>query len=341
MKSGTNLIYEYGKPYLASYKTILQQIKKFDRIAIFRHIMPDFDALGTQFGLATWIKDNFKNKEVKVLGDNHSVFTPNGLYPQTDKLKDEWFDKPFLAIIVDVGHKKRIADPRFEKATYKIKIDHHPATEDELFNLPITKTDFVAASEFVVNMIVNWKGNYKLSKQAAYYFFTGLVGDSGRFLYNNTTSHTFQISSVLCDTGIDIVSIYELMYQKNIEDLEIIKFILNNYKISPKGVAYYVFTNEDLKRFNMTVDRGKENVNFFSSYKGLKVWCSITEDVSEPCFRISIRSRRYVINEVAAKFKGGGHAAASGAEIKDLTELPKFIKALEDVIVETDKKNKK
>ena len=54
---------------------ILNAIKRYDRIAIFRHEKPDFDALGSQMGLATWIKDNFPDKEVHVLGDNHVVFT--------------------------------------------------------------------------------------------------------------------------------------------------------------------------------------------------------------------------------------------------------------------------
>lgn len=327
-----------GKAFKKEYKEVLNNIKKFDRIAIFRHIMPDFDALGSQFGLATWLKDNFPNKEVKVLGDNNVVFTKNGLYPQTDKLKDSWFDEPFLAIILDVGNKKRIADPRFEKGTFKIKIDHHPFGDENLFDLEITNTHAVAASELICNMLFNFGNKYFMSKLAAEYFYSAIVGDSGRFQYSNTTAHTFILTSKLLTSGIDIVSIYEKMYRKEIADLEVIKFILNNYKISEQGVAYYVFTNDDLNKFNLTVDRGKENVNFFSSYSGIKIWCSITEDVTGPCFRISIRSRRYVINGVAQEFKGGGHPSASGAEIKDLTELPKFIARLDLLIKETDNK---
>ena len=333
-----NYIKEVGKPYLKQYSEVLKQIKKFDRIAIFRHIMPDFDALGTQFGLATWIKDNFPNKEVRTLGDNHGVFTPRGLFPETDKLDNSWFDSPFLAIIVDVGDKKRIADPRFEKGTYRIKLDHHPFGEDHLFNLPIANLEMAAASELVVNMLCNFKGNYVLSKKAASYFYIALVGDSGRFQYNSTTSHTFEIATKLLDAKISIVDIYEMMYQKEPSDLEVMKFILNTYKISPQGVAYYVLTNADLLRLGLTCDRGKENVNLFSNINGVKVWCSITEDVTEPCFRISIRSRKYVINEVARAFKGGGHASASGAQIKDLSELDSFINALDQLIIEEDSK---
>ena len=68
---------------------VLRQIKRYKKIAVFRHIMPDFDALGTQFGLATWIKENFPDKDVKILGDNHVTFTPRGLFPETDKVNDE------------------------------------------------------------------------------------------------------------------------------------------------------------------------------------------------------------------------------------------------------------
>ena len=77
-----NYILEEGKQFKEEYKTFLEQVKKYDRIAVFRHIMPDFDALGTQFGLATWLKENFPEKEIKVFGDNHVVFTPRGLFPE-------------------------------------------------------------------------------------------------------------------------------------------------------------------------------------------------------------------------------------------------------------------
>ena len=65
-----NEIKKIGKNFKKEYALVLKKIKEYDEIAIFRHIRPDFDALGTQFGLATWIKDNFPNKTVKVLLKN-------------------------------------------------------------------------------------------------------------------------------------------------------------------------------------------------------------------------------------------------------------------------------
>lgn len=322
-----------AKEYKKEYGIILKKIKEYDKIGIFRHIMPDFDALGTQFGLAQWIKDNFPNKEVKCFGDNHVTFTPRGLYPETAKENDEWFNDKFLAIIVDVGDKKRIADPRFEKADYKIKIDHHPIT-DNIFDVMITRTQEAAAAEMVANFLFTYEKKYRISKECAYYLYTAIVGDSGRFQYGSTNAHTFEISKRLIEKGLNIVEIYAKMYVKDIDDLKTIKFIYDTYKISDKGVAYYVLTNQNLIDLGISTERGKENVNLFANIEGIKIWCSITEDTTEPCFRISIRSRDYTINGVAREFGGGGHAQAAGAKIDDLSQLDTFIARL-DKLIET------
>ena len=329
MKLSDNIKREI-KVFQKEFNQVLKHIKKAKRIAIFRHIMPDFDALGTQFGLATWIKDNFPEKEVRCFGDNHVTFTPRGLFPETNKLSDSWFDEDFLAIIVDVGDQKRIADPRFLKASYKIKIDHHPKTDD-IFDLAIVDTEKAAAAELVLSMLLSFKGNYVLSKEAASYLCSGIAGDSGRFQYSSTSKATFITASYLLDTGIDLSNVYNRMYQKKIDDLKVTAYILNHFSVSEHGVAYYVLDANIQKELNITTERGKENVNLFSNIEGINVWCSITEDPKDNCWRVSIRSKGTPINGIAAKWEGGGHAQASGAKIDNLAQLPAFIKDLDDL----------
>ena len=321
-----------GKKFKTEISEIENAIRKYDRIAIFRHIMPDYDALGTQLGLYHFIKDNFPNKEVKIFGDNHVTFTPR-LFPEMNRDGDSWFDKPFLAIIVDVSNKSRIADPRFEKAEYIIKIDHHPNVES-FANVNVVDTSMAAASELVVALLLNFKHKYEISTASSTNFYIGIVGDSGRFQYSSTSALTFGVASVLISKGIVLNEIYSKMYLKQIDDLAVTAYILNNYKISPKGVAYYVLDSKIQKDLKITTERGKENVNLFSNIQGINIWCSITqdEDPKEPCWRISIRSRDYVVNGVATEFGGGGHAQASGAKITTLAELPKFIDALDALI---------
>ena len=332
MKKIEKEILEVGKIYKKENQEFEKLVHQYDRIAIFRHIMPDYDALGTQLGLYHFLKDNFPNKEIIVLGDNHVTFTPR-LFQEMDKVNDSWFDTPFLAIICDVGAAKRIADPRFQKAEKIVIVDHHPKVE-ELADVDMVDTSKSAAAEFMVSLLLNWKKKYVFSKEAATNFYIGMVGDNGRFQYSSTNAHTFKIASFLIGCDISLNDIYGAMYLKQIDDLKVTAYILNHFEVSEKGVAYYVLdykTQQDLK---ITTERGKENVNLFSNIKGINIWCSITQDVDpkEPCWRISIRSRDYVINEVAARFGGGGHKQASGAKITTLDELPEFIKALDELI---------
>jgi hypothetical protein len=103
----------------------------------------------------------------------------------------------------------------------------------------------------------------------------------------------------------------------------------DNFKVSPKGIAYYVLSDEIQKTLKITAERGKENVNQFANIEGIHAWCSITEDPKDKVWRVSIRSKEKAINGVAAQFEGGGHAQASGAKLNSLQDLDKLIQALD------------
>lgn len=325
-----NAIRSYGAAHKETYALIRRAIRRYDRIVVYRHIKPDYDAMGTQMGLVSFLKDNFPEKEIHFVGDNHVTFTPR-LFPETERLNDEWHKKPFLAIVVDVGDDDRIADPRYKKASYIVKIDHHPCN-GEIAKHPLVDLDMAAASELVVDSLLNWKGT-TLTPTAARYFYIGLVGDSGRFQYSSTTAHTFAIAEALVNTGISINEIYLKMYEKKIDDLKVTAYILGHFSVSAHGVAYYLLPAQVQEDLKITPERGKENVNLFSNIEGINAWCSITEDPNPKdwCWRISIRSKKVDISPIAFKWGGGGHAQASGAKIPSLKELDAFIGDLDQL----------
>jgi len=315
--------------YSKQIKDVLSEIKSFDRIAVFRHSHPDYDALGSQLGLATFIKDNFKNKEVIVIGDDHVTLTGR-CFPKMMVVEDEWFGKPFLAIALDCSTLDRLSDERVSKATKLIKIDHHPDV-DSYGDINIVDETMSAAGELLANILYSFGEKYLISKQCAEYLYKAIVGDSGRFLYESTTIHTFRIAELLLSKGIDLSEIYNQMYNQEINDLEITAYILDNYQITPHGVAYYVLTDDVLKRFNIPPIRGKENVNIFSHFNGINAWLSVTEDKEEGEWRVSIRSAKKSIQEVAEKYNGGGHDQASGSKLKSLDELPHLLEDLDNL----------
>ncbi|HBD06425.1 MAG TPA: hypothetical protein DCY93_03330 [Firmicutes bacterium] len=315
------------------FKNLLKDIVSNDVIVVYRHILPDFDALGTQMGLVNWIKDNFPKKEVHYVGERHVTFMPD-LFVEPEKLSQEWYEEhkgKYLAIVVDTATTDRISEFVSGYATKVIKIDHHPNVEP-FGDVNIVYDNFAAASELLALFCETYGNRYPVNKEAARCFYIGITGDTGGFKYPDTSGMTLRLGADLLDTGLNPSEISCQMYKSTFKTIEFLKFVLNTYKFSPKGICYYVVSKEDQDRLGITLNEGKLHVNTFRNVEGVDISMSITEDVEDKKWRVSLRSTKTKINGVAAKFHGGGHDFASGCEIKTLDELPSLVAALEEAI---------
>lgn len=323
------LIAERLKPLQKEIKKFYQKIEEFDRIVIYRHNKPDYDALGTQLGLVEFIKDNYPKKEVHYVGDDHVSLTGR-CFRSMEVLPREWFNEPFLAIFVDTSKFDRVglADEfeSFKKAAYQIKIDHHPNV-DPYGDLQIVDTSMAAAGELVADMLL--LSEKKISKKSATELYKAIVGDSGRFLYDSVKTSTFETAKLLLEKGLNLSKIYAEMYNQKLSDLEITAYVMKNYRVTPHGVAYYILDDAALQKFHLPPERGKDNVNVFAHFDGIHAWCSITEDKKKGEWRVSIRSAKDSIEEVAMRHNGGGHAQASGCKIKSFDEVKDLLEDLD------------
>lgn len=322
---------ELKKTFKKEFKLALKKIKEYETIVVFRHQRPDYDAFGTQLGLANWIRDSFPTKKVYYVGANHSTFTGD-LYPEMQIVDDEVFEGKFLAIVVDTGNSPRIDDERYKKADYIIKFDHHPNVEP-YGNLNIVANELSSASELVATFCLTFKKKYPLPLISAKYFFSGIVGDTGRFLFPSVDKDTFTLAGELLETGLKpSYGVYDVMYEKDIAALHLQRYVLDNMKVTDKGVAYYVLEDKDLKELNIHNERGKEYLSLMSGIKGVPIWFCVTEIIEKNEYRVSIRSKRLDISQVATKYRGGGHLNASGATIYSLEEMNDLIRDLEALI---------
>lgn len=314
------------------FKQALAKIKEYDKIVVYRHTSPDYDAFGSQLGLAYWLKLNFPNKEIFYVGESHHTFVPT-LFPQPMELPDSWYEennKQFLAIVTDTGNTKRISESRIDKAAYVIKFDHHPNVEPYA-DLNIVYTNFSSCAELIALFEYSQPRKYKIDQKIATFLFTGIVGDSGRFMFNTTSSTTFKLAAELLNAGVDMQDVYHKMYKTSWKMINFKKFVLNNYKLTEKGTFYYVITNEDLKELGIERDEGKIGLNEFTNVDGVMACLSITEsDNPEQRYRVSARSSKKVVGPTMAKFGGGGHDYAAGGYLKDLSELDSLIKAIDE-----------
>ncbi len=313
------------KPYA---RAIFALVEKYEKIAVYAHRSPDFDAFGSQFALASFIKEHYPNKDVVVLGEVND-FLISELYPELDSPSAAWFSAPYLSLVVDTGNTARISDKSYEGATEIVKIDHHPNVEP-YGELVFVDDKAVAVSEILALLFMSL--NKKISKTTATYLYTGIVGDSGRFRYRSTTALTFIVVSHLLNAGVDIGDVYNKMYALSENELKVQAFILNNYEITKDGFAYYKISDSDLAKLNVSVEIAKDQVNIFSSIKGVKVWAAIVENKERKEWRVSLRSKDINISSFAAKWHGGGHAQASGASLYTDEDFPVFINEINEFI---------
>jgi phosphoesterase RecJ-like protein len=307
---------------------MLAKIKQYKKIVVFRHESPDFDALGSQYGMIEWLKHNFKNKQIIEAGMTNSQIGKN-LFPKSSSVK---ITSPFLAIVLDTANSGRISGEAYKQADYIIKIDHHPSN-DNYGDLNIVHTEASSVGELLYHIFTSKAlRKYSMDKLAAKYLMIGLIGDTGRLIYPSTTLDTINAFNELAKTGINLQDIYRRMYEKSIEEIPVIKRIYNNLKITKEGLGYFYFLTKDQRDLKIHPDEVTKYLPYLANFKEIKIFASITEDKKKDMFRVSVRSNDIVINKVAQNFGGGGHIHAAGVKLKTLAETKKLIKALNQLL---------
>jgi len=301
--------------------TIKKWIEEADTIVIHRHKDPDYDALGSQWGLKYLIQDNYPEKNVYVLGKNNQFKA----LPPMDEVDDSIFSHA-LGIVVDVSQKHRVDDDRVLNTPKKIVIDHHQNSSD-FADLFYHQPDKIAAAEVITLMALEW--GFTFSARSAHALMLGIISDSGRFLYKGVNASTFEAASHLMKTGLDLNEIYESMYTDSLNYKRLRGYALSQFEVLDSGVA--VLRNEktikkDYDVSEFTVSRGL--VNVMSQLKGVEIWVNFTEtDAGE--ILTELRSRELPVNDVASKYGGGGHLLAAGCTLASWDACDQLIKDLE------------
>ena len=132
------------------YKSIYNEIKRYKKIYIARHIGPDPDAFGSQMALRDSIRLTFPDKEVYAVGTTVSRFKYFG---KVDKVNSYDYENSLL-IVVDTPDIKRVDIDEFLSFKNVVKIDHHPLV-DVFGDVEYIREDASSASELVLELLEN------------------------------------------------------------------------------------------------------------------------------------------------------------------------------------------
>ena len=315
------------------YKKIYKQIKKYDKIVLARHVGPDPDALGSTLGLKEVILNTFPNKKVYVVGSPAARHRYMG---ELDKYTPDMSENSLL-IVLDTPDLKRVDGVKPSDFEYVIKIDHHPKVDDYA-NLEIVDATASSASQLVIELIKNTR--LIPNKKCAENLYMGVVADTERFLHSYTTTKTFDlVSYIIKETGIDFTKLYENMYLRSLDDLKFECYVLEHLILTENGFGYLKIDQKILDKYGIDAATATNKVNNLTYIDKMYAWALFVYDKANENIRCSIRSRGPVINDVAAKYNGGGHVFASGARLKDFKESDLLIRDL-DLVCKEYKENK-
>lgn len=305
-------------------KKIYKKIKKYNTIVITRHIGPDPDAVCSQIALRDTIKATFPSKNVYAVGMSVSRFKSFGTL---DKINEEELDNPLL-IVLDVPNISRIDGITFSRYKEVIKIDHHPY-EDKMGDTELVDTTSCSVAQLIGELVLNTR--LKLTKEVAENIFLGIVSDSDRFLLQYTTAKTFKIvNQIIEKTNLDFTNLYVRLYERPLNEIRFQGYLAQNLITTENGFAYIKITTDDIKNFGVDSSTASNMINNFNYIKEIKVWTFITYDQKSTMYKVNIRSRNVVINDIAAKYHGGGHKFASGVRTTNEADIDNLIKDLDE-----------
>ena len=319
---------------------IAEAINKKDHFLLVGHIDPDGDCIGSLFGLK-WCLEEL-NKESKVLLTqspddffDNLAFTDDE-YNQLDDFSFNQLEWPeFNIIALDAGDRGRLgaADNLLDHKNVSsvINIDHHIDNTD-YGDLNYINSDKAAVGVIIYELaaLMEIPVNKKIGEALS----TAIIADTGSFRYENTTSRVMRIIASLMEVGVDIYQINRMLYSNNSYESVILKGLaLSTLEISEDGkIAWLYIDNDMFKKAGIKEHDSMGVVGYARDIKGVEVGISFVEQEDEGV-KISFRSNEYCsVNEIAAKFSGGGHPRAAGCKIDfNLTS------AIEQVVEEVKK----
>ena len=300
--------------------TILNKIKEYNKIIIFRHFRPDGDAIGSTKGLQRILKLTYPEKKILLINNDYADYLAF-LGGEDEKIADEEY-KDALAIVCDTATAARISNQKYSLCREIVKIDHHIPIES-YGNYEWVEEERSSTCEMIACFYDTFSDELKIDTEAATYIYAGMVTDSGRFRFRDVSAETMRLAGVMLQNNIDTDVLFANLYLKDFEEFKFESYAHKKMKMTKNGVVSLFVTKAMQKKLGLTKEQASASVSFMDSIKGSLIWIAFIEGDGE--IRVRLRSRFVKISDLAEEYRGGGHACAAGATLVSKAEMKELL----------------
>lgn len=311
-----------GEAPNAIIERIHQLFQHARRVVIVSHIRPDGDAIGSTLGLGLALIQ--AGKEVRmVLADgipgNFRHLSGSQLIHRS--IPAEILNTYDLVIVVDASDLQRTGGILGNRKP-DLNIDHH-ITNLNFGEINLVEPDQVATSAIIAEYLPAWGLSFNLPIAAA--LLTGIVTDTIGFRTSNMNAKALRLAAMLMEYGPDLPDLYNrALVSKSYEAACYWGAGLRKLQREEvaKGAGVIVWTQLT------QADRQAAGYNGNDDADLVTVLASVDADMAvifveqkNGHTKVSWRARPgYDVSQIALKFGGGGHPAASGADINETLE---------------------
>jgi phosphoesterase RecJ-like protein len=290
---------------------IKKRLDAAENIVIASHVRPDGDAIGSLLGLGLALQDAGKTVEMILADGVPSSFK---FLEGSELVKKEPSGGHDTFITVDCADFKRTGKTFENFGQPDINIDHH-VTNENFGKLNLIEAQEVATAAILTNHLPGW--GLTITKPVAAALLTGILTDTLGFRTSNTTPEALRQAAALMETGVDMTEIYmQSLVRKSFPAAKYWGAGLSSLE-SKHGIVWGTLKLTDRKSTGYSGNDDADLINMISAIDGNKVGMVFVEQQNN---HVKISWRALVpgvdVSQVAKFFKGGGHAAAAGADIE-------------------------
>ena len=297
---------------MINLKQLAEKLKTEKSVAIFCHMRPDGDTIGSAVALCLALRGLGKTADLYCSDAIPSRFSYlDGVDLFSSVVNGEY--SCFVA--VDCADLSRLGElgVDFSKKNNAYNIDHHVSNTDYArYNCMV---DNASNCENIFDLI-NYL-NAPITTPIANALATGVITDTGNFKHKSVTPKTLLVASELKKAGADFNQIiYRNFTEQTKERAKLFGLVMSKIRYLLDGkFAVASVLKSDLELSNAKPDETEGFIDFVMGIKGVEVGVCIMQ-IGADKYKCSLRSKTVDVNAVASRFGGGGHILASGCQMQ-------------------------
>ena len=299
----------------AEWGRALEAIASAEEVALACHLGPDGDALGSLLALTIALNERGV-RTVASWGSDPFTIPPHYTYlPKLDLLSPPaaFPAAPDLMITFDAGSFERLGslEPNARASKSLLVVDHH-ISNDRFGSINLVDPDAAASAVIVYELLTRM--GVTIDADVATCLYTGIVTDTGRFQYRNTTPQVHRITADLLAAGAPHVEITQTIYNTHpVGYLRLAAIALDKLQVRDDASLVWTWVStEDLARAQVGLEDIEALIDLVRTADVADVAVVLKQEPGGQ-YRVSMRSKGASdVGAVATLFGGGGHALAAG-----------------------------